>query len=72
MNAVSPERRGAATSTFYIGADLGQASAPVIAGEIIDSSGYPSMFRVFMLPLAAVLIGYGLFMRIRKSRMTSR
>ncbi len=72
MNAVSPERRGAATSTFYIGADLGQASAPVIAGEVIDSSGYPSMFRVYILPLAAVMIGYGLFMRIRRSRMTSR
>ncbi|WP_221414124.1 MFS transporter [Paenibacillus sp. 598K] len=71
MHAVPPERRGAATSTFYIGADLGQASAPVIAGDIVDNSGYEAMFRVYMLPLAAVMAGYGLVMRIRRRRMTA-
>lgn len=54
VQSVSPERRGAATSTFYIGTDLGQFSAPIIAGSLIDSVGYVSMFRIYILPLFLV------------------
>lgn len=51
VQSVSLERRGAATSTFYIGTDLGQFTAPIIAGNLIDHVGYASMFRIYIVPL---------------------
>lgn len=59
MKNVSAERRGAATSTFYVGADLGQASSPYVAGKMIDTSGYSDMFKLFTIPLIAVAALYG-------------
>ncbi len=60
IQSVEPSRRGAATSTFYIGTDLGQSSAPVIAGKLIDTAGYPVMLRLYILPLIIVCILYGI------------
>ena len=39
VKAVSPDRRGAASSTYYIGSDIGQGTSPVIGGKIVDMTG---------------------------------
>lgn len=54
VQSVEPSRRGAATSTFYVGTDMGQATSPVIAGRCIDLFGYHTMFRLYTLPLLTV------------------
>jgi MFS family permease len=54
MTSVSPERRGAAISTGYIGLDLANLLGPVSAGLIIQSFGYTSMWRLMIIP---ILIG---------------
>ncbi len=68
IQSVKSERRGAATSTFYVGTDLGQATAPVIAGRIIDTNGYPFMFRIYLVPLVMVSILYGIIELLRKRK----
>lgn len=68
VQSVPPERRGAATSTFYIGTDLGQFSAPIIAGSLIDSVGYVSMFRIYILPLFGVGVLYILLKTKKKNK----
>lgn len=44
INRVGVERSGVATSTYYIGADIGQGIGPVIGGMIATSFGYNNMF----------------------------
>lgn len=50
-------RSGVATSTFYIGADVGQGLAPIIGGVIASSFGYNVMFyccaALFMISIIA-------------------
>ncbi len=61
LQSVGPERRGAASSTYYIGSDIGQGTAPVIGGKIIDASGenYGLAFAVYSLPLVLAGALYG-------------
>lgn len=44
IRKVSPAKVGIATSTFYIGADIGQGLGPIIGGSISDRFGYSTMF----------------------------
>ncbi len=48
MHAVSPDRRGAATSTFFVAFDLGVAVGGFIAGFLIKTLGYDAMFLLIM------------------------
>ncbi len=48
MHAVAPERRGAATSTFFVAFDLGVAVSGFIAGALIKSLGYDKMFLIMV------------------------
>ena len=54
VKSVGPDRRGAAVSTYYIGTDLGQGIAPMIAGSSVDMNGgdYSMPFGLFAIPLA--------------------
>jgi MFS family permease len=63
------EKSGVASSTFYIGADVGQGLGPMIAGYVIsftgeDSNGYGTMFTmsslIFVIGITAFLIYYKL------------
>jgi len=60
LKAVPAHRRGAASSTFYLGSDIGQGTAPAIGGKIVDVTGgnYGLTFAIYALPLLA---GCGLF-----------
>ncbi len=54
VKSVTPDKRGAAVSTYYIGTDLGQGTAPMVGGRIVDMNGgnYGMLFMIFALPLA--------------------
>ena len=65
IQSVTTDRRGAATSTFYVGTDLGQFAAPAAAGKMVDLAGYPFAFRAFIFPLIAVGIAYMVFQSIK-------
>jgi MFS family permease len=49
MKCVRPERRGAGSSTNFIGMDVGTLIGPIIAGWIAETMGYPSMWRLITL-----------------------
>lgn len=56
MRSVPPSKRGIASSTMYIGGDLGQAVGPMIGGAIADVTGYGNMFLLCALPLLAAFL----------------
>lgn len=51
IKAVSKDRRGAASSTNYIGMDIGTIFGPTLAGIIAEVFGYYAMWRIMALPL---------------------
>ena len=55
MKSVPAERRGAASSTNYIGLDLGNLAGPVLAGSLVDRFGYPLMWRIMIFPVGFAL-----------------
>ncbi len=46
MHAVAPERRGAASSTFFVAFDLGIALGGFLAGVLVKHLGYNAMFLI--------------------------
>jgi MFS family permease len=57
IKKVSPVKVGVATSTFFIGADIGQGLGPIIGGKISDMFGYQTMFTcVTALLLFAIVV----------------
>lgn len=54
LKVVSEERRGAASGTFYLGADIGQAAGPIAGGILAQGFGYDKMYSLFIIPLAVV------------------
>jgi len=56
MKCVPPQRRGAASSTNYIGLDLGNLAGPVIAGSLVDRFSYPFMWRIMIFPVVIALM----------------
>jgi MFS family permease len=58
MKSVPMERRGAAGCTTYIGQDIGNLVGPLLAGSLVESLGYVSMWRVMIVPIfLAMFIG---------------
>ena len=56
MKFVSKERRGAASSTSYIGQDLGNLLGPILAGIIVEKFGYPAMWRLMIIPVILAIV----------------
>ena len=56
MKCVPSDRRGAASSTAFIGNDLGNMAGPVLAGYIVECAGYRVMWRAMILPIAAAFV----------------
>lgn len=55
MKCVPQKRRGAASSSSYIGNDLGQLLGPNVAGSMILAFGYHAMWRFMTLFIVAAL-----------------
>ena len=56
MKSVPNDRRGAASSTNYIGQDLGVMAGPVIAGNIAQAFGYVTMWHVMTIPFVLGMV----------------
>lgn len=65
IKKVSPAKVGVATSTFYIGADIGQGLGPIIGGGISDHFGYSTMFcAVAALMVVSMIVFSAYEMRV--------
>lgn len=56
MRLVPKDRRGAASSTNFIGSDLGNIAGPIAGGAIADSLGLSSMWQVMTVTLVISII----------------
>jgi MFS family permease len=68
IKQVGPERRGVATSTFYLGADVGQGIGPTIGGSISQHYGYTSMYALSTIPLALGMLLFALYSKFKKNK----
>jgi predicted MFS family arabinose efflux permease len=66
ISSVSPEKRGAANATFWIGFDIGVALGSVLWGIVAAAMGYRLMFNLTIIPLVIALAVY--FFRIPKKQ----
>lgn len=56
MKCVPKEKRGAGSTTNYIGQDLGNLVGPTIAGAFAGRLGYASMWRFMMIPIFMAIV----------------
>ena len=56
MKSVPEEKRGAGSSTNYIGTDLGSLIGPIIAGYVVEMAGYVSMWRIMTVPIFIAMV----------------
>lgn len=65
----TPERTGIATSTYYIGADIGNGLAPMIAGECVETfgGGYAPAYLFNLVMIAAGAAGVAALKRNTKN-----
>lgn len=56
IKCVPRERRGAASSTCYIAQDVGNLVGPIIAGFLVDTYGYVTMWRVMTIPVVGAIL----------------
>lgn len=63
MHAVAPERRGAASSTFFVAFDFGIAIGGFLAGVLVKHLGYDVMFLLIALSCVLSLAYYYVFGR---------
>lgn len=77
LKTLPPEKSGVASSTFYIGGDVGQGIGPMLAGQVVDtlgaeSTGYGIMFcgsgAVFLLGILGYFI-YNKRMSMKDSKV---
>ena len=63
MHAVAPERRGAASSTFFVAFDFGIALGGFLAGVLVKCLDYDAMFLWMIVPCVLSLGYYYIFGR---------
>ena len=56
LRSVPPEKRGLASSTMYIGGDLGQAVGPILGGVVAEQAGYGTMYLLGAIPIAVAWV----------------
>lgn len=57
IRKLGSHRKGLASSTYYIGANIGQGFGPIIGGTIASTFGYSGMFNFSaMLMLSGILV----------------
>lgn len=72
MKVVAPDRRGAASSTFFIAFDLGIALGALLAGILIKHVGYDWMFICIGFSSVLSLAYYFLFGRNHESSLNNK
>ena len=66
IKRVSPSRVGVATSTFYIGADIGQGLGPIVGGGISQYFNYTAMFVSCSVLLLVSMVIFNIYQRKAK------
>lgn len=56
MKLVEPERRGVASTTAFIGTDIGDLIGPIICGALVDLWGYGPMFALCVVPIVISVV----------------
>jgi MFS family permease len=56
VHSVSPQRRGAAVSTFYLGLDLAAGLGPMLGGITASYVGYSMMYLLTVIPIFIALM----------------
>ena len=54
----TPERRGVASSTFFIGLDAGTGIGATVAGLVAQFLSYRQMYAFMLLPIACSMLIY--------------
>lgn len=68
LKTLPPEQSGVATSTYYIGGDIGQGLGPMIGGAVSDSLGYTAMFGSAACLFGLGMVFFALFTRQQKKK----
>ena len=73
IRTVGVEQSGVATSTYYLGGDVGQGIGPMIGGVVVGSMGYEGMFDICgILLLSMTVVFYYLEKRKRRDLYEKR
>ncbi len=64
---VGSQRKGVASSTFYIGANMGQGFGPLLGGTIASTYGYNGMFNVSAMFMLLGILGYAIYNKRTRS-----
>ncbi len=56
MKSVPKEKRGAGSTTNYIGQDAGNLVGPVVAGVVVEKLGYHTMWFVMIIPVFIAML----------------
>jgi predicted MFS family arabinose efflux permease len=63
IKKVDPSRTGVATSTYFIGADIGQGIGPSVGGAIAAASGYTNLFVYTAILFIIAMIAFNIYQR---------
>lgn len=63
IKKVDPSRTGVATSTYFIGADIGQGIGPSVGGAIATASGYTSLFVFTAVLFIIAMVAFNIYQR---------
>ena len=67
MKDAGPERRGVASSTFFMGIDIGQGLGAMASGALIDLAGFEGAFLFGPVTLAVGLVSRLYWLRRQKT-----
>ena len=61
LRKLGSQRTGVASSTFYIGASIGQGFGPLLGGGFASLFGYQGMFNVSAILMISGIFGYAIY-----------
>lgn len=71
INRVTPDRRGAATGTYFSGFDLGIGTGSILLGSIARATSYSTMYRISIMFIGAFLLLYIFYLVKQKDNSES-
>jgi len=70
IRKLGPARTGVATSTFFVGADVGQGLGPIIGGAVSETMGYSAMYAGTGVVLMLGMVLYAWYERRQRARQS--
>lgn len=61
LKRLGPDKRGLATSTFYVGSDVANGLGPMIGALVVEDTNYASSFNLSAIILLIAFIGYVIY-----------